>query len=243
MDGRIQGGGIIDLLWQLTTGHSLKLNPTMWYQVVLIFITIGIMATCYFFPRKIAESVLIICGVGALILQYTGINYAVFSNMRYELRYPLGRICEMIPLAVIGFELANHNIFAMLEKQKHVVIGILGILIWKLEDLKEIVVPKGFGYAGVNAILVSCGLLAVAVLFPMDKIGNKGKKIIAMLSKYTLGIYCMHRLIMISLFSLMDNRGIQTGTFGMCIFIYIICYIVAYMMEKIPVKLIQGLVV
>ena len=29
-----------DFLWQLFTGHSIRINPTMWFQTVLIFLTL-----------------------------------------------------------------------------------------------------------------------------------------------------------------------------------------------------------
>lgn len=50
----------------------------------------------------------------ALILQYSGANWSLFGDMRFELKYPLGRMVEMLPLAICGFEMGRHKLFECL---------------------------------------------------------------------------------------------------------------------------------
>ena len=78
-----------DLLWQIILGHSPNLNPSMWFQFDLIILTIIFSIICHHFNSK-KVICLISLLLGALILQYSGLNYATFNSMIYELKYPLG---------------------------------------------------------------------------------------------------------------------------------------------------------
>lgn len=55
-------------------------------------------------------------------------------------------------------------------------------------------IPEGFGYSGIQKVLVAFCMVTIAVLFPMNRLPAWSKKIIGTLSKYTLAVYCMHNL-------------------------------------------------
>ena len=91
-----------DLLWQLLLGHSEKINP---------FNVVSVCVDCYYgsfifffllFFRKDLGIYYFFNKYFCIWLQYTGINYDYFSRVSFEVRYPLGRLTEMIPYAGIG---------------------------------------------------------------------------------------------------------------------------------------------
>ena len=69
----------IDLFWQMLTGHSMNLNPTMWYQFNVIVITV----VFYFIFSKTNDHKgflsLIILLFFSYFMQYSGINRALFG--------------------------------------------------------------------------------------------------------------------------------------------------------------------
>lgn len=46
---------------------------------------------------------MVLLAVAAFVLQYSGINFRVFVEMRFELRHSLGRLAEMLPCVVAGY--------------------------------------------------------------------------------------------------------------------------------------------
>lgn len=51
----------------------------------------------------------------ALIMQYTGFNYSLFKDFPFEVKFPLGRIAEMMPYATIGYDFSR---FDLLERMR-----------------------------------------------------------------------------------------------------------------------------
>lgn len=172
----------------------------------------------------------------ALIMQYSGVNYALFSEMRYELKWPLGRTCEMIPYAVIGFYFSYYEIEKKLERRRVVTLCSIIALIILIFKFPAILVTLGFGYSGIRTIGISVLLVVFAMLLPFHKAPEGIRRVIMTLSRYTLGIYCMHRLVAYFVYLIYDKIGLEKYTFSMCILIYIICYIISAVIAKIPVK-------
>ena len=225
---------ITQFFWQLTTGHCPQLNPTMWYQVVMIILTIGFWCIFYFCTMKQAiVSIIVLAGV-SLILQYSSINYLLFGDLRYELT-PLGRIAEMIPYATLGFILGHCEIKKNWKKILCFAIGLIVLSLF-IPDI------QGFGYSGILRLGVALMLIMVFYLLPLDRMVVTHKKIILLLSKYTLGIYCMHKLVGIILDNIMNRYNIEINSCILCLIIYIICYCIAIVMAKIPIKICRDIV-
>ena len=235
--------GISDLLWQIFTGHSPRLNATMWYQTVLIVLSLIYFFIFTFIPQKIGIICIYIVMAVALVLQYSGINYSIFSGLRYELMYPLGRIAEMIPYATIGFSLSYYEIYKKLNRYRWPVIllsAIMGIIL-----VVKPIFPKamGFGYSGILGIFVAFMLITIAVLFPInDFLNEKLKKTVLVLTKYTLGIYCIHRLVEYMLTYVFGMQDMAEGTFIFCVLIYFISYVLSAIIAALPLKICKQLV-
>ena len=98
-----------DLLWQMLLGSDRYLCPPMWYQFDLIIFTGMVFVTCKLFP-KYKKQVLVSVAIFAIMIQYSNINVDIFGKVEYELKFPLGRLAECFPLAIIGYYIADFNL-------------------------------------------------------------------------------------------------------------------------------------
>ena len=239
-----------DLFWQIITGHSPRLNATMWFQMAMIVFSALFFLIFRVLSNRKAIIVLISLAALALFLQYSKINYTIFFGLRYELSYPLGRLSETMPYAVIGICFSYFKIDRILLKHKVITIGIscmLFVIMVALKKKYSILVP-GFGYAGLDLVISALAIFVVASLFPMTGIPRRLAMVFDYATKYTLGVYCMHRLIAqlisatpIETF-LSSTFDISSGTFSMCAVIYLICYLISAVIALIPAKQIRQLV-
>lgn len=234
--------GVRELIQQIFLGHSI--NETMWYQVDLIIIT-GIMTlVCYLTKEKVRLVIMWVMLGLSLIFQYSGINAQIFTNLSYEVKYPLGRLCEMIPYAVVGFFFSYYGLLQKMEKYRWNIIVGFSVIIFSLLSYSVFIKPEGYGYSGIDGICMAILLVSVCYLIPFYKLPGKVNLIIEKLSKYTLGIYCIHRLIRTLLVVFLYPKvKIEQNTFQECILVYVICYLVVILISKIPFKWCKDIVV
>ncbi len=234
--------GASSLFWQLFTGHSM--NPPMWFQFELIIFTIFFFAVFYFCNQKVGEMILSAVAIFCVGLQYTGVNYHFFSSMRYELSYPLGRLAETMPMALIGYFLAKYNLLKPLKKEKYnILIGIIITVSFGILDYKLNVITSSFGYAGILPIGVTVGILMMVVNINFESANERIRQFIRSISRYTLGIYCEHILISVVLTGVLSTVfGVQSGKFIDCVLIYMISYFLSWEISKIPVRWIREIV-
>ncbi len=228
--------GISDLFLQLLTGHSRYLNPSMWYQFDLIIVTfLFSLAFHYLDDRKIASTFIILL-ILSYFLQFSGINHSLFHEMEFEFKYPFGRIVESIPYAIIGYFLRYFDLFNKLRKYRYLIM-ILSVVLF----LGGFIIPwpmlDDFGYGGLAKPYLSLCIIAFAFLVPFEYAGPSIKKAILKISDYTLGIYCIHRLIntLLQIFSpFITLRSIER-----CVLIYILSYLVCFLLDQIRHPFIQ----
>lgn len=84
---------------QVLFGHAI--STPLWFHWCLILLT------CFaylfaFIKNRIIKIICFVClFIIAFFAQYSGLNN-IFSNLMSEVRYPLGRIAEMVPYCIIG---------------------------------------------------------------------------------------------------------------------------------------------
>lgn len=207
---------VTDLVWQLLTGSSNVLNPPLWFladQMVLLLF----MYCIYSLNRNILRgnicAVIIACI--CIFLQYSGINYQTFDVLSWEIKWNLGRFCEVVPYAVIGILL--YQVFPFLEKKTLKTKGAVSIVCFFVPIvLYRIYIPQGagFGFEGINKILCATAIFIFFYNLPIYNID-----FIEEISKYTLGIYCIHMLV---------GRGVKWGLLNTSIWIqdYLICILI-----------------
>lgn len=231
-----------DLCWQMFTGHSPRLNSSMWFQTVLILLTVIYILIFKYFEVKKGLLIIYVMMFVAFIIQYSGINFRLFDSLRYELKYPLGRFCEMIPYATIGFSCAYFNVFEKVKEKRIFSIIMFGLASLFLLKYSFINWASGFGYSNNNCLLLGFFVIGFAYLIPFEKLSQKAKKVLKFLTKYTLGIYCMHRIVAEFLKILFPKIGINIDSFVLCIITYITGFFVSFLMCKIPTKFSRELV-
>lgn len=186
---RVDGIRWSDLLWQASLGHS-TLNQTMWFQVDLILLTLLFALLINIFYNY--KQVLLAAALVAWTLQYSGINRA-FGILPGEMSFPLGRLCEMLPFAVggavlywIGMDrIRKHRFFACAVSV--VTIGFL--------YLADVFAPvAGFGYAGIQCLIVGMALVVFFYCLPLENIRH-GRRAFHFVSSCSMGVYCVHRLV------------------------------------------------
>jgi surface polysaccharide O-acyltransferase-like enzyme len=229
---------VTELFWQILTGHSTVLNPTMWFQVELILFTLLFFFLFYHLENTAAISVIIILSIISLVLQFSGINYSLFKDLRPELSYPIGRIAELFPFAAFGFFLRYFGIFDKLKNHKTTVLLICAPLL-VLPYIFRFPRTEGFGYAGMMVLYMPVMIFFFVCSLPLNKLPIGYKKIAVMISSYTLGIYCSHRLVSVVLKTLYP--GFAFSSFSGCIIIYLVSYLICFLIALIPNKYVKGL--
>ena len=232
-----------DLLLQALFGSDRYLCPQFWYQFVLIVFTILIWCI-YRFCEKYAVKILIFLGLLALFLQYSGINYRLFCRFEFEFWYPLGRLAESLPFAVVGVLLLHHAIPAKTRKHRYYAVFITALLIMILSYIKIIPDPEyGFDYCGIQLIIFTISVFILFYAIPFEKLTDPLKLALKVLSKYSFGVFCIHLGIgMIWERIICYYLNINTGSFIECVMIYSVSLALAVLIYKIPVRFTKLLV-
>ena len=98
------------------------------------------------------------------------------------------------------------------------------------------ILPTEFGYSGIDYV---CTALCIVIIFNaannIVKKSTRRKSAVHIATNYTLGIYCMHRLIGNVVVVLLGMLHVPVGGFFYCNFIYICCYCISLIVSKIPI--------
>ena len=147
----------------------------------------------------------------------------------------------MIPYAVLGFFCAYFDIFESLRNHKIIFI-LFPIIIIFLLIYTIVNSAPGFGYSNNNNLLLAFFVTGFAYILPLQNSPEKIKKVIKFITKYTLGIYCMHRLIALGIKFFLIKLEIDFNTFVLAIAAYIVSFLLSFVISKIPCRLLKMLV-
>ncbi|MCR4829814.1 MAG: acyltransferase [Pseudobutyrivibrio sp.] len=240
--------GIIDLYWQLLLGHSI--NQTEWFQIDLIVLTLLFIVIFRFCPKSIAIKLTFCIGCLAFYFQYSGKNGAMFDKIVWPegfqtdyVTYPVGRLCEMVPYAVLGIMLCNYCVFDLVKRYwKYIVIATLLFLSLLFNYQLFPVVERQYGYSGLRYIVIGTMSVFLFYFLPLHWLPKIIKSIIKFFAKYTMAVYFMHRLVATILYNsqLSFRLRLRPGSFYDCIVIYFCCVVTAWLISLIPIKLIRN---
>ena len=214
-------------LWQITTGHSL--NSPMWFNIVLFYLTFLYYFMKFFFGVAFFDYLIVLSAFCAYVVQVLGL-YNCFSLLGYELSYPLGRFIEMVPYASIGL-----LIYRSILKPNRLIY--LLILLSTMILLKLMFMDNNTHYYGYGGLVRLLEAVVLFFLFIKIKIKNKSKvleRIIVFISKYSMGVYCIHILVG----KLLGFLGVSYYLSGWwnSIVIYFVSLFSAYLISRIPIK-------
>lgn len=219
---------------QLFTGAGL--NSPMWYQIDVIIMSI-ICMLIFYKDRQLGICISWILLLVSFYFQYSGINYMIFSEMRSEICYTYGRIFEIVPCVMLGLFIVHYRIFDKLEKCGRKLLFLflsIGIFILYFPVFEEI---KGFSYSGVSKMCLGGLIVGIFYLLPRYVSINSQSvwyKAIQCMSRYSLGVYCIHIMVGQICYFVFARVGLATSTFSGCIFIYFTCLMVCLVISKLP---------
>lgn len=226
---------LMDLFFQIVFGHSSKLNPTMWYHFDLIIISLGIYILMLY-SKKHYKIVMVLIVTSAFFAQYSRINYSFFSRFRFEISYPMGRIAELIPVALFAFcaETWIRNSERIMEKHRialqiTILLAVILIFLFFPKIQKD-----DFGYAGIDNLVVS--FLVFLWFYLMQIKSVRTAQLVSVLGNYTLGIYCMHRLVnrlLILVVKEVFAINFKTDTLVYCAVNYLCCYFICFVISRL----------
>jgi len=175
---------------QLLTGTSF--NHVLWFQFNLIFETF-IFILIEFLFKKYKTFILINIELYCYFVQYSNLNYQIFGQMIFEMKYPFGRIVETLPYSISGFMLAHFSFISYLKKNKIKTIYILIFILFLVIQYDIFINLIGFCYSGIKIHIICLCIFIIFTIIPIDFINYN---LINYISKFTSGIYYIHLPIM-----------------------------------------------
>ena len=227
-------GGLPDsvklLLWQIFTGHSPKLNSTMWFQTDLIVLTALVILLFSRLSERGALGIMAVLAGACLIFQYSGLNEALLLPLRYELRYPIGRFFEVLPMAFAGLWIARSDAVGRMGRAAPL------ICIAAFAALRFLPLPSapGFENQGLRPLLTGSVWAMLAISLPLRSLPEKARDVLAVLSRHTMGIYCMHRMTGNLLRMVFPRFGLKTDSLGFCLLIYLLSWLACELLSRMP---------
>lgn len=137
------------------------------------------------------------CAVAAigLVWQYAGLNDISFGAFPQPLRYRLCWTADMAPFAGCGLFMAVSGISTKISGSRFRLLHLVWIagLCWPF-CLFRLPDPPGFGYGGLFRVRAAAALVLLFALLPLERIPVRFRRIVEILSSYSLGVYCLHPL-------------------------------------------------
>lgn len=223
-------------LSQLIIGHVY--NKPMWFMNALVYFTL-LFFFIYRCKKHYQYIFLVIMAIISFLMEYLGLNHIWFDFMPESIGIPLGRFINMLPFACTGILLIQTDIISRIKSYKLALAGL--ILIFMLICLA---IPTWdgdlYGSCGFRLFFMSVILVIIFYNITLDKCPNIILKVISILSKYTLGIYCIHNMIGGIYNQMIASRfELQTNTFLESCVIFAVSLLLSIIIYLVPIKIIK----
>lgn len=189
-----------------------------------------------------------------LWLQYSGKNAQLFVGINWPemvmggyfnksyVTYTIGRFFEMLPYAVLGILICHFKLLEILKKHNnYVILASLCCLHFFFMFGRYFRSPPGYGNSGINRIVIAAVMVILFYVLPLHKLPGIIKNIIVEISKHTMAVYFMHRIIGFVIYNsgLKLYFSMKSGSMHDCIIIFSISLFVSWLLSKIPIKFIN----
>ena len=237
-----------DLLWQLAFGHSEHLSLTQfWFHTDLLLLTGIVYAVFRLVKHQKAHVYIALAAiaVGYSVQYSASAMEAMFGGMPFEAKYPLGRVFSMLPYVGVGLLLASvKDRLDAASSGMRVAIAATGTWLvgWVVYCPVAPRPPSVVGYEGVNMSLIAWGVMALFYFIPFDRLPAVFSKTVLFLSKYCMGVYCIHHLMGKILFDHVFHLARTETPFGAItvapgwfwLFLWGLSYLVCYLISLVP---------
>lgn len=221
-----------DFLWQAVIGHCY--NTAMWFNAVLALLTIFLYVICKRWSKYNIVIVLFV-SLFAVFVSDSGLNN-VFMSLRSELNFPLGRIAEMLPFAGFGLLLYKSR-----EDKKYLHLIVFVVLVFVIKEFCGVIYKGevfGYHYNGMKLFFCAILLVSLFVYMPLQKFPTCLKKTLAFLSRYSMGVYCIHMLVG----TVIGFLNVDTDPLYYSLLIYFVSLMLCCLISKVPYKLFNDIV-
>lgn len=238
-----QWAGIVDteVTWwhlsnQLFLGHSY--NYPMWFMNVLLFLTI-IWGLVFVIPgKKPRMAVLAVLAAVSFYLQYSGIYWDWFNPLGWEERYPLGRLIEMMPYMCVGSMIGMYGLHRISRIELWIPLSLAtGVMVLtRIENMLP--TANSFGYGGLTLLILSVSFASVFILFPSGIFRGEGwlAKGIVYVSRYTMGIYCLHVMLGNLIANIRPKLFPSVGDYICCVMVFVVGLGICLLIDRLPLK-------
>lgn len=178
-----------DLIVQLCTGHCY--NNVMWFQVDLILITFFVWLVFRLKNKYIPQIVFAVVFFACVVLQYSGLNYYLFSTYTSSsVSCSIGRICEVLPAAIVGIFINKFNIQRCIYRYRIVAWFVfIPILILNYAFPLDVKI-NGFAYSGLDILVPAVLYVFIFQTFVINKNCKLFKYIIRTAACCPFVFYC-----------------------------------------------------
>ena len=217
---------VVNFVWQIITGHSSYVNPAMWFLTVQIVLVVIFWIVGILLKEKAFYAHIVLAGL-AVAWEYSD-AFRLLESFRYEIKYPLGRLAPMLLCATVGYFAGKKRWLDLFkEKWKESIFACL-IAIYLIKSYKIFSSIDGWGYQGVGTVIKAFMVIVIFYSLPLEKISSKAKNVIKQMTRYTLGIYCLHNMAFLYLDTACIHWDInyRKTTLWPSVIVYIICYFV-----------------
>ena len=182
------------LLWQLTFGHSVC--KPLFFLPLLCLYTAFVWMLAKRLDRWLIYAVAMLV-VASLAMQYSGLNYAIFSPLPEEMSWPCGRILECLPPAMIAC--VASRAMSKIDGRRTKIIAVVGFLAFSAYVVSQYTCPMprcpGFNKQGLGLLIGTVSLSMFAISFGRLLPHADGRNLISRLADLTFGIYLVHVLV------------------------------------------------
>lgn len=197
--------GLGGIALQLLFGHAY--DPPLWFLFDMIVFTLALHALARLSPSKAGLAALVVLAAAlAFLLCQTGANHRIWDRFPWEVRYPFGRLCECFPYAAAGLLLGLFGIHRRMERHRAAWLAVLALALLLPSPPDP---AHSFGNAGWSRLKDAAVLPCLFFLLPFGTAPGILKTAVSAVSRYTLGVYCIHYVPAILLLRILDRHGIR----------------------------------
>ncbi len=179
-----------NIFLQFLTGHVV--NTPLYYLILLAWFTV-IYRLINFFPFRLKILIYSLIISTALFLEYSSINFNLFSPMITIVEKSYGRFIELIKFVPVGL------VFGFLSKKinnKNIYLILSIAFLILFFAVSYIPVPLDFHFSGLKILAGSIAIFSFVLWIPNLKINHSLKNIIDIFGKYSFGIYLFHYILL-----------------------------------------------
>ena len=210
-------------------------NFPLWFLFALAILTAGWFALRRLAPFRRYEILTALCFAGvALFFQYVGWNRFIFGSLDWHVRFPLGRLVECIPFAAVGIVFSKTSFPDNLRRSRFLPLHLIlvALLCWPYRPGID-----GFGYGGIWILLSGSALTLFFLLLPLGWLPECIRTGIEALSRYSLGIYCLHLPVGSVLMKVLSVSRSRPDPLFRCLFIWIVCWVLSAALVRLSPRM------